>query len=63
MHMCKSEFIQTAFMAVLAAIEHEARELFKYKGQSVLGPHFDLDIVHQLCVEGAEQHRDEPTEG
>ena len=54
--MTKSEIVQTAFAAVLAAVEHEAREHFLYRGQPVFGPHFDVDALwtaafqHQLDV-------------
>lgn len=41
-HMTESEIVQTAFTAVLAAEEHECRELFRVEGVAVLGPHFDL---------------------
>lgn len=38
-----AEVVQTAFLAVLTALEHEAREQFTYKGAAILGPHLDLD--------------------
>lgn len=38
-----SEVVQTAFKAIVTALEHEAREEFRYRGIAVLGPHFDLD--------------------
>jgi len=41
-HMTESEIVQTAFKAVLAAEEHEAREQFTVEGVAVLGPHLDL---------------------
>lgn len=47
-HMTRGEVVQTAFMAVMAANEHEARELFKYKGASVFDPHYDLDKLLAL---------------
>ncbi len=37
-HMTRSEIIQTALMATLAAVEHEAREDFKYHGKAIFGP-------------------------
>ena len=46
--MTKSEVIQTAFMAVKAALEHEAREQFKYKGESVFDPHYDIEALVEL---------------
>lgn len=48
-HMTKSEIVYTAFKAIMAAEEHETRELFKYRGHEVCGPHFDVDdIVEQI---------------
>lgn len=44
-HMTAGEIVQTAFKALLTAIEHEAREQFKYKGVAVLAPHFDVDAL------------------
>lgn len=46
-HATRSEVIQTAFKAALSAEEHECRELFKYCGESVFAPHFD---VHELAI-------------
>src|SRR5579864_7229094 len=48
-HMTKSELVQTAFKACLTAEEHEARENFKYKGEPIYGPHFNVDALHGLC--------------
>jgi hypothetical protein len=42
-HMTNGEIVQTAFKAVMTALEHEARETFKYRDAAVLGPHFDID--------------------
>lgn len=47
--MTKSEIIQTALKAVLAAEEHEAREKFLYRGKSIFGPHFDVDELAGIC--------------
>lgn len=47
--MTKSEIVQTALKAVLAAEEHEARERFLYHGKSVFGPHFDIDELLRIC--------------
>jgi hypothetical protein len=51
-HMTKSEFTQTALMATIAAMEHEIREQFLYRGKAVYGPHFDVDQLHELCTSG-----------
>jgi hypothetical protein len=48
-YMTESELIQTVFKCVLTAIEHEAREQFKYKGRAVYGPHFDVRALMELC--------------
>lgn len=42
-HATKSEVVQTALKAVLTALEHEARENFRYRGQAIFAPHFDVD--------------------
>lgn len=48
MHMVRSEIVQTALMAVLAAQEHEVRENFRYRDQPIFGPHFDVDRLWEL---------------
>jgi hypothetical protein len=52
-HMTDSEVVQTAFKAVMAAEEHEARETFLVDGVAVLGPHFDLFKLAALHRRGA----------
>jgi hypothetical protein len=42
-HMTDGEIVQTVFLAVQVAMEHETRELFKYKGQAILDPHYDIE--------------------
>lgn len=48
-HMTPSELVQTAFKCVLTSMEHETRELFKYKGAAIFGPHFDVERLVLLC--------------
>ncbi|MGE0751893.1 MAG: hypothetical protein AB7F39_06470 [Variibacter sp.] len=48
-HMTKSEIVQTAFLAVLTAVEHETRETFKFKGAAIFGPHFDVERLVTLA--------------
>lgn len=48
-HMCKSEIVQTAFLAVMTAEEHETRESFTYKQAAIFGPHFHVDKLAELC--------------
>jgi hypothetical protein len=49
LHMTKNEIVQTAFKAVLTAIEHEARESFLYKEERIFGPHYDIEELVNLC--------------
>jgi hypothetical protein len=44
-HMVKTEIIQTAFLCVLKAEEHETRETFKYKGKAPFHTHIDIDTL------------------
>jgi hypothetical protein len=47
-HMSDGEVVQTAFKAVLTALEHEARELFTYRQVSVFDPHYDIEKLVEL---------------
>lgn len=47
--MTKNELVNTCFLAVKTCEEHEFRELFKYSGQSIYGPHFNVDLLARLC--------------
>lgn len=51
-HMTDGEIVQTALMAILAALEHEVREEFTYRGQAIFGPHYDLEILVSVCETG-----------
>lgn len=48
-YMTKSEVVQTAFLALLTALEHETREKFMFKGRAVFGPHFDIERLVTLA--------------
>ena len=48
-YMCKSEVVGTAFAAYMAWVEHEAREAFRYRGEHVFGPHFDVDVLMAIA--------------
>jgi hypothetical protein len=48
-HMTSSEVVLTAWMAVQAAILHEAREHFTYKGKRIFGPHIDVDALASVA--------------
>jgi hypothetical protein len=52
--MTASDIVRTAFMAVLTAEEHEARENFLFDGRPVLGPHQNvLRIRRELAHDAA----------
>lgn len=58
-HMTEGEVVQTMFKAVMTAIEHEARELFLYKGLPIFDPHYDLEkLVEMRSSEEAIKGRD-----
>jgi hypothetical protein len=47
-HMTDGEIVQTAFKATLTALEHECRETFKYRGQAIFDPHYDIERLVEL---------------
>lgn len=47
----RSEIVQTALMAFLAYFEHEARESFRWRGEPIFSPHYDVEALHALCVD------------
>jgi hypothetical protein len=47
-HMTDGEIVQTAWLATMTAIEHEARERFTYRGVSVFDPHYDIEKLVEL---------------
>ncbi len=49
-HMVDAEIVQTAFLAIKIAEEHELRETFSYKGVAIFGPHLDLDMLSEVSV-------------
>lgn len=48
-HMTRSEVVQTAFKCCLTSMEHRAREMFKYKGKRIFGPHYNIDSLWEIC--------------
>lgn len=42
-HMTRSEVVQTLWKALTTALEHEAREAFTYRGETIFDPHLDVD--------------------
>jgi hypothetical protein len=49
--MTRSEIVQTVFKCVLTSMEHRVREWFRYSGNPVFSPHFDVDALWQICEE------------
>jgi hypothetical protein len=46
-HMTETEVVKTALKAVIAAVEHETLERFKYKDLSIFDPHIRVeDLIH-----------------
>lgn len=48
-HMAKSEFVALVFGTFLALEEHECREMFKYRGRRIFGPHIDVDQLWEVA--------------
>jgi len=42
-HSTRDEVVQTCLLAVLKAVEHEARERFKYRGVAIFHTHIPVD--------------------
>lgn len=43
--MTEGEVVQTAFLAIKTAEEHELREQFSYYGVNIFGPHIEMDAL------------------
>lgn len=52
-HMTPGEIVQTAFKAIMTAVEHETREQFRYFGQPIFDPHYDIDALVALRMNPA----------
>lgn len=48
-YMTKTEIVNTAWFAVKTAIEHEAREEFKYKGVDIYNTHIDVETLVKVA--------------
>jgi hypothetical protein len=55
-HMTDMEFVNTAFMAVLTALEHETREQFRVDGVALMDSHRDLDLTLAFMDDGGGGH-------
>ena len=47
-HMTDSEVVQTCWLAAKTAMEHELREKFRWEGQTIFRPHFDIRALHEI---------------
>lgn len=56
-HMTRGEIVQTLFLAISVAEEHERRENFQYRGERIFGPHHDLDELASFTSNFAEDLR------
>ncbi len=59
-HMTDDEIVATALKATLTAVEHEAREQFKWKEQPIFRPHYNIHELHKLSARGAVCRREAP---
>jgi len=57
--MTDDEIVSTAWKAVEAAVIHEAREQFKWKGQPIYRPHVDPQVLFELSKRNEVQKREE----
>lgn len=48
LYMTDSEIVQTCWAAAKMAMEHELRETFKWEGQPIFRPHFDIKVLHDI---------------
>lgn len=52
--MSDSEIVATAFKCCATSMEHRCREAFTYQGARIFGPHFDVDDLVRICLDGKE---------
>ena len=57
-HMTDDEIVGTALKATLAAVEHEAREQFKWEGQPIFRPHYNIYELLALSARNATTKRE-----
>lgn len=57
--MTETELVETAFKAIMTAENHEVGEWFRYEGEQVFSPHFDIQARLALCREGKFDHRED----
>lgn len=47
--MTDTEIVETAFTACVRSMLHVTKEHFKYKGERVYSPHFDVEARFNMC--------------
>lgn len=52
LHHTNGDVVNTAFKAVITALEHEAREQFLFQGEAVMQPHRDFDLCRDAVAVG-----------
>jgi hypothetical protein len=57
-YMTDTELVRTAHKAVLAAVEHEACEKFRYGGKAIYSPHTDVEDLWWIHIIGSEDKRE-----
>lgn len=57
-HMSDSEVVQTCWAAAKMAMEHELRETFKWDGECIYRPHFDIRALHEISRTNRVEHRE-----
>ena len=58
-YMTNDEVVSTAWKAVEAAVIHEAREQFKWRGEPIYRPHVDPEALWELSRANRVQKREE----
>lgn len=56
----RTEIVETIFKACWIAAYHEIKEQFKYKGQPIYSPHFDVDARVEMCNAARFDKREDP---
>lgn len=49
MHSCDTEVIDTVFLAVDRAMDHEVKESFKFRGRRIYNPHISVHKLWELA--------------
>ncbi len=60
LHSTHREVVGTAFAALLMALEHEARESFRWNGSAVFGPHIPLEALRSAAEVAPDRRENHP---